>query len=55
LVKERLIDEFHLFVNPIALGEGERVFGGLGSSQRLKFVKSVAYNSGLVLLNYELP
>jgi dihydrofolate reductase len=54
LAKERLIDEFHLFVNPIALGKGERIFGRLDSAQKLKLVKSVAYKRGLVLLHYEL-
>ncbi len=54
LIKEKLIDEFHLFVNPIALGKGKSIFSGLEDSQRLKLVKSTAYNSGLVLLNYEL-
>jgi dihydrofolate reductase len=54
LLKERLVDEFHFFVNPVALGKGVPVFGELESWQTLKLKKSVAYNSGLVLLNYEL-
>lgn len=54
LIKKRLIEEFHLFVNPIALGAGGRVFDGIGASQRLKLLESIAYNSGLVLLSYEL-
>jgi dihydrofolate reductase len=53
LVKERLIDEFHLFVNPIALGTGKSIFGALEIPQKLKLVKSIAYHSGLVLLHYE--
>lgn len=54
LVKARLIDEFHLFVNPITLGAGKSIFAGLGKAQRLSLKKSVAYKSGIVLLNYEL-
>lgn len=54
LARERLIDEFHLFVNPIALGKGERIFGRLDSFQELRLVKSIAYKSGVVLLHYEL-
>lgn len=54
LLKERLVDEFHFFVNPVALGKGVPVFGELESWQSLKLKKSVAYNCGLVLLNYEL-
>ncbi|HVR82186.1 MAG TPA: dihydrofolate reductase family protein [Luteimonas sp.] len=54
LIKERLIDEFHFFVNPVALGKGVPIFGELGEFQELKLKKSIVYNSGLVLLNYEL-
>lgn len=53
LVEEGLIDEFHLFVNPVAIGKEESIFGGLGAPQRFKLVKSIAYNSGVVLLHYE--
>lgn len=53
LIKEGLIDEFHLFVNPIALGTGRPIFAELRSMQKLRLVKSIAYDSGLVLLNYE--
>ena len=54
LLKEKLIDEFHFFVNPIALGKGVPVFNELEGWQSLRLKKSVAYNCGLVLLNYEL-
>jgi len=55
LVKEHLIDEFHLFVNPVIRGMGASIFSGLEQPQNLKLVKSLAYNnSGLVLLHYEL-
>jgi dihydrofolate reductase len=53
LIEERLIDEFHLFVNPVAIGKGKSIFSGLGASQPFKLVKSIAYNSGIVLLHYE--
>lgn len=54
LLKERLVDEFHFFVNPIALGKGVPVFSGLEGWQALRLKKSIAYPCGLVLLNYEL-
>lgn len=54
LLKEGLIDEFHLFVNPIALGRGESVFGELEVWQPLRLKKAITYGSGLVLLNYEV-
>lgn len=54
LLKEGLVDEFHFFINPIALGKGIPVFSELESWQALKLKKSIAYQCGLVLLNYEL-
>ena len=49
LIANRLIDELNFFVNPIAIGNGLRVF-----SQRtpLSLVKSVAYGSGIVVNTY---
>jgi len=54
LIKARLIDEFHLFVNPVAAGQGASIFSGLGASQGLKLRQSIAYDCGIVLLHYEL-
>lgn len=54
LLKERLIDEFHFFVNPIALGRGVPVFSELEVWQALRLKKAITYDSGIVLLNYEL-
>lgn len=50
LIKENLIDEFHLFVNAAAIGEGMPVF-----RQRtdLKFVRSQAFDCGIVVLVYK--
>lgn len=53
LVKERLIDEFHLFVNPISLGKGVAIFGKLEEWQQLKLVKSKTFDCGIILLHYE--
>ncbi|MFA6542160.1 MAG: dihydrofolate reductase family protein [Bacteroidota bacterium] len=54
LVKEQLIDEFHLFINPIAIGKGVPVFDQLEDWQHLKLVKSIPYPCGIVLLHYDL-
>lgn len=54
LIKERLIDELHFFVNPVALGKGESIFSSLEKFQDLKLIKAIVYNSGIVMLNYEL-
>ena len=53
LLIENLIDEFYLFVNPIALGQGIPIFDKLNEWQRLKLVKSKTFECGLILLNYE--
>jgi len=54
LLRERLIDELHLFINPIALGTGDSVFSELEDWQQFQLRKSVAYDCGLVLVNYTL-
>lgn len=54
LIKYQLVDEFHFFVNPIALGKGVQVFDYLEGWQPLRLKQSLAYDCGLVLLNYEL-
>lgn len=53
LVKEGLIDEFHFFVNPVAIGKGESIYSNLEKFKNLKLKKSITYDSGIVLLNYE--
>lgn len=53
LVKEKLIDEFYLFVNPVAIGKGDSIFENLDGWQQLKLVKSKTYECGIILLHYE--
>lgn len=53
LVKEKLIDEFHLFVNPIAIGKGVPIFNQLEDWQQLKLVKTKTFKCGIVLLHYD--
>ena len=53
LVKQGLIDEYHLFINPTAIGNGMTIFKELDSKKNLTLVKSTAFNCGIVVLNYE--
>jgi dihydrofolate reductase len=53
LISEELIDEFHLFVNPVAIGKGMSIFSKLDGKQSLKFIKSVGFDCGITLLNYQ--
>ena len=53
LIKLGLIDEFLLFVNPVAIGNGMTIFKDLNEIQKFNLVKSIAFDSGEVLLHYE--
>jgi dihydrofolate reductase len=53
LIKAGLIDEFHLFVNPAAIGNGMTIFKDLNEVQKFTLVKSIAFDCGIVLLHYE--
>ena len=54
LIREKLIDELYLYVNPVALGKGETIFDKLEETLSLKLKSSKKYNSGINLLVYEI-
>ena len=54
LIKENLIDEYYLFINPVAIGNGKTIFGDLKEVRKLSLVESIAFDSGIVLLHYEV-
>jgi dihydrofolate reductase len=51
LVAGALLDEYRLFVYPVAVGRGRRLFPD-GASVPLKLVQARQFRSGVVLLNY---
>ena len=53
LIKAGLIDEFQLFVNPVAIGNDMTIFKDLNEMQKFTLVKSIAFECGIVLLHYE--
>jgi dihydrofolate reductase len=53
LIKLGLIDEFLLFINPVAIGNGMTIFRDLNEIQKFDFVNSTVFDSGVVLLHYE--
>ena len=53
LIKEKLIDEFHLFINPVAIGNGMTIFKDLNEIQKYTLIESKAFECGIVLLRYE--
>jgi dihydrofolate reductase len=54
LIKHGLIDEFHLFVNPAAIGNGMAIFKELDVKQNLTLVTARPFDCGIVLLSYHL-
>ena len=53
LIRLGLIDEFLLFINPVAIGNGMTIFRDLNEIQKFNMVKSIAFDCGIVLLHYE--
>jgi len=54
LVELGLIDEYHIVVYPIVVGEGTRLFEGINLQEKLqlKLVESTVFKSGVVALRY---
>lgn len=55
LMREGLIDECHLRVCPLALGNGRRLFPDDIGALTMKLLETKTYQSGLVLLRYGQP
>ncbi|HSW53840.1 MAG TPA: dihydrofolate reductase family protein [Ignavibacteriaceae bacterium] len=53
LVKNNLIDEYHLFINPTAIGKGMEIFKDLNEKLNLKLVNTKTFSNGVVGLFYE--
>jgi len=54
LIKENLIDEYHLFINPMAIGKGMEIFNKVENKMELKLVSSTAFECGIVVNKYEI-
>lgn len=53
LIQARLIDEFHLFVNPAVLGDGIAIFKEVEKRQNLKLKHATGFDCGIAVLCYE--
>jgi dihydrofolate reductase len=51
MLADGLVGELHLFVYPLALGAGQRLFGD-GSTHKLELAGSETYSSGVLHLTY---
>lgn len=54
LLKEGLIDEFNLFVNPVMIGKGIRIYDMLDKKQKLGLISATGYECGVSILRYNL-
>jgi dihydrofolate reductase len=52
MLADGLVDELHLFVFPVAVGAGERLFAEGGQPVKLGLAGTDAYDSGVVHLAY---
>ena len=52
LIAADLVDEYRLFIYPVVLGEGKRLFGSGVSARRLTLVETRSTPSGVVLSTY---
>src|SRR5437667_10724150 len=53
LIKEGLIDEYHLIVNPTAIGNGMTIFKSLDRTQKFSVIQSGFYSCGITVLSYK--
>ena len=53
LATQRLIDEYQMVVDPVALGKGPTMFDGIKEHLSLKLTKTRTFRNGKVYLCYE--
>jgi dihydrofolate reductase len=54
LIEHDLVDELRLFVFPVVLGAGERLFGSTSEKKPIRLVDSRTIGDGLAFLTYEI-
>jgi dihydrofolate reductase len=52
LIAAGLVEEYRLFVYPVVVGRGRRLFEDATDVSKLNFVEAKSYHSGVVLLLY---
>lgn len=52
LIRENLIDEYHLFVNPVAIGKGLTIFGSVEGKFKLELAGVQGFACGIAVVQY---
>jgi len=53
LIDAELIDDYYLFINPVLVGKGKRIFSDTAKKTNLKLIDSVKYDCGITVLHYQ--
>ena len=51
-IDQNLIDEYHLFVNPVVIGKGKSIFSSVRKDLKLRLIKATESSTGIVILQY---
>jgi dihydrofolate reductase len=51
-IRENLIDEYHLYVNPVAIGKGKAIFDKVNDNLKLNLEKTIVSTTGIVVHQY---
>ncbi|MEX1254888.1 MAG: dihydrofolate reductase family protein [Dehalococcoidia bacterium] len=52
LLEHELVDEYHLWLFPVFVGRGQRLFDGFDTTQ-LKLLHTTTFSTGIVVLTYQ--
>lgn len=53
LIKNNLIDEYHLFINPVAIGDGMPIFHEIKGKLNLTTFQSTVFDCGIIVNHYK--
>jgi dihydrofolate reductase len=51
-IRENLIDEYHLFINPVVIGKGKTIYANVKQNMQLKLLHTTPSATGIVILTY---
>ena len=54
LIRNALVDDLYLLVNPVAIGVGQSIFSGLEQRQQYRFIDAKPFPCGVTVLHFRL-